>query len=112
MLLAAIGATRDERLHEVALMRVLGARARQVAAAQWSEFALLGALTALVAAIASEILAAQFAQRVLQIEPSAHWGPAFAGAALGALAIAVTGALATRGVLRTSPATTLRAIAG
>ena len=32
--------------------------------------------------------------------------------ALGALAIAVTGALATRGVLRTSPATTLRAIAG
>lgn len=112
VLLAAIGATRDERLHEVAVMRVLGARARQVAAAQWSEFALLGALTALVAAMASEILAAQFAQRVLQIEPSAHWGPAFAGAALGALAIAVTGALATRGVLRTSPATTLRAIAG
>jgi putative ABC transport system permease protein len=112
VLFAAIGATRDERLQEVAVMRVLGARSRQLAAAQWAEFSLLGALTALVAAVAAETLAAQFASRVLEIEPAAHWGLAFAGAGLGALAIAVAGVLATRGVLRSAPAATLRTIAG
>ena len=63
-------------------------------------------------AVAAELLASQFARRVLEIEPAAHWGLAAGGAALGALVIAVVGVLATRGVLRSAPATTLRAIAG
>ena len=44
VLQAAIAATQDERLYDAAILRTLGAAARQLTAAQLAEFLVLGAL--------------------------------------------------------------------
>ena len=57
VLLAAISASQDERLLEGGVMRVLGGSRRQLRLAQASEFAAIGLLSGLVAAIAASVLA-------------------------------------------------------
>ena len=56
VLLAAISASQDERLLEGGVMRVLGGSRRQLRLAQASEFAAIGLLSGLVAAIAASVL--------------------------------------------------------
>ena len=53
VLLAAVSASQDERLLEGGVMRVLGGSRRQLRLAQASEFAAIGLLSGLVAAIAA-----------------------------------------------------------
>lgn len=112
VLLAAVSASQDERLLEGGVMRVLGCSRRQLRLAQASEFAAIGLLSGLVAAVAASILAGVVATRVFDLP----WQPDFAMAALGGglgmLAALVAGLFATRRVLDAPPAVTLRELQG
>src|SRR5690606_10098824 len=68
VLAAALHATRDERMQEVAVMRALGARAGLLRAALTRELLLCGVLAGLLAAAAALGLSWVLAERVLQVE--------------------------------------------
>lgn len=108
VLLAAVGASQDERLREGAVMRVLGGSRRQLRMAQAGEFAVLGLIAGLVAAIASTALAGVVAVQVLDLP----WVPdprlALFGALAGVLVAMLAGLWATRRVLDAPPSVTLR----
>lgn len=111
VLAAALHATRDERMHEVAVMRALGARADLLRAALFRELVLCGALAGVLAAAASVSLAWVLADRVLQVELVSVWWPWPAGIVAGVAAALLAGRFALAGVLRVSPLTTLREVA-
>lgn len=108
VLLAAVGASQDERLREGAVMRVLGGSRRQLRLAQAGEFAALGLISGLVAAIASTVLAGVVAVRVLELP----WTPdprlAATGALVGVVVALLAGLWATRRILDAPPSVTLR----
>jgi len=110
VLAAALHATRDERMHEVAVMRALGARAELLRAALFRELLLSGAIAGLLAAGASISLAWVLADRVLQVELVSVWWPWPAGLIGGMLAAMLAGRFALAGVLRASPLSTLREV--
>ncbi|GAB3737520.1 FtsX-like permease family protein [Silanimonas algicola] len=108
VLLAAVGASQDERLREGAVMRVLGGSRRQLRLAQAGEFAALGLISGLVAALASTVLAGVIAVQVLELP----WTPdprlAVTGAAIGVVVALLAGLWATRRILDAPPSVTLR----
>lgn len=108
VLLAAISASQDERLLEGGVMRVLGGNRRQLRLAQASEFAAIGLLSGLVAAVAASILSGLVATRVFDLPWEANWTLAAIGGAIGMLAALVAGLFATRRVLDAPPSVTLR----
>ena len=112
VLLAAVSASQDERLLEGGVMRVLGGSRRQLRWAQVSEFAAIGLLSGLVAAIAASVLAGVIATQVFDL----RWLPdpalAATGALVGTLAALVAGLAATRRVLTAPPSVTLRELQG
>ena len=112
VLLAAISASQDERLLEGGVMRVLGGSRRQLRMAQASEFAAIGLLSGLVAAIAASILSGVIAVRVFDLPWQANWTLAVVGGGLGMLAALVAGLFATRSVLDAPPSVTLRELQG
>jgi putative ABC transport system permease protein len=108
VLLAAVSASQDERLLEGGVMRVLGASRRQLRLAQASEFAAIGLLSGVTAAIAASILAGVVAVRVFDLPWQPDWGMAAVGGGLGMLAALLAGLWATRRVLDVPPSVTLR----
>ncbi|HEV3105715.1 MAG TPA: FtsX-like permease family protein [Trinickia sp.] len=64
VLYAALAGTRDERMRESALLRALGASHAQVRAVQVAEFAVVGALAGLLAAVGAQALGVVLATRV------------------------------------------------
>jgi len=110
VLLAAVSASQDERLLEAGVMRVLGGSRRQLRLAQASEFAAIGLLSGLVAAVAASVLSGVVAIRVFDLPWEPNWQLAAAGGALGMLAALVAGLWVTRRVLDTPPAVTLRTL--
>ena len=112
VLLAAVSASQDERLLEGGVMRVLGGSRRQLRLAQASEFAAIGLLSGLVAAIAASILSGVVATRVFDLPWQANWTLAAVGGGLGMLAALVAGLFATRRVLDAPPSVTLRELQG
>ncbi|GHD71842.1 inner membrane transport permease [Luteimonas padinae] len=112
VLLAAISASQDERLLEGGVMRVLGASRRQLRLAQASEFAMIGLLSGLVAAVAATLLAGVVATRVFGLPWTPDIGMAVAGGLAGMAAALVAGLWATRRVLDAPPAVTLRELQG
>ena len=112
VLLAAITASQDERLLEGGVMRVLGGSRRQLRLAQASEFAAIGLLSGLVAAIAASILSGVVARQVFDLPWEANWTLAAVGGGLGMLAALAAGLFATRSVLDAPPSVTLRELQG
>ena len=108
VLMAAINASQDERLLEGGVMRVLGASRRQLRLAQASEFAAIGLLSGLVAAIAASVLSGVVATRVFDLPWEPNWTLAAVGGGLGMLAALAAGLFATRRVLDVPPSVTLR----
>jgi putative ABC transport system permease protein len=108
VLLAAIQATRDERLFESAVLRTLGARRGVVLQGVAAEFTALGLLAGTLAAGGASAIGYLIATRVFELEylPSASlWiGGLLAGAAI----VGVSGTLAVRSVVDQSPVVTLR----
>jgi putative ABC transport system permease protein len=105
-----VSASQDERLLEGAVMRVLGGNRRQLLLAQASEFAAIGVLAGLTAAISATVLAGVVAKQVLDLPWQADWRLAASASAVGALAAIAAGMLATRRVLAAPPSVTLRAL--
>ena len=110
VLAAALHATRDERIHEVAIMRALGARADLLRGALLRELVLCGAIAGALAAAASVTMAWVLADQVLQVELVAVWWPWPVGMIIGVAAALLAGHFALSGVLRTSPLATLREV--
>lgn len=108
VLLAAISASQDERLLEGGVMRVLGGSRRQLRLAQASEFAAIGLLSGLVAAIAASVLSGVVAERVFDLPWEPNWALAAAGGGIGMLAALAAGLFATRRILDAPPSVTLR----
>lgn len=108
VLVASVSASQDERLLEGAVMRVLGASRRQLLLAQASEFAVIGLLSGVTAAIAATVLAGVVAQQVFDLPWTANWRLILSSSGIGVVAAVAAGMLATRRVLSAPPSVTLR----
>lgn len=109
VLWAALAATRDERLFDVALMRALGASHRQLAAMLYGELAWLGGLAGLLAGAGALGLERIVAQHLLNMPLAWNWSLPLAGMAAGVLVVTVAGWPLLRRVTRTPPLASLQA---
>jgi len=108
VLLASVGASQDERLLEGAVMRVLGGSRRQLRLAQASEFAAIGLLAGLAAAVMATLLSEVIAREVFDLPFAADYGLVGTAALAGVAAAVLAGMVATRRVIAAPPSVTLR----
>lgn len=108
VLFAALQASLDERLYEGALLRALGASRRQLRAGHLAEFASLGLLAGLVAAMGTECLAWVLYSQVLHFDYSFKWPVWILAPLAGAVLIGAAGYRGTRPVIERSPVLLLR----
>jgi putative ABC transport system permease protein len=109
VLYAALQASADERRHEIAVLRALGARTRQLSSALLAEFAVLGALAGLLAGIAASLIGwglARFAFRLDYLPQAELW---LVGASVGMVLVLAAGWLGASAMLRQSAMPSLRA---
>ncbi|MGA7594742.1 MAG: FtsX-like permease family protein, partial [Gallionella sp.] len=109
VLYAALLATQDERIHEAAILRTLGADSRYLRRLHLSEFAVLGLLSGLFAALGAVLLGWVLANRVLDIPYQTGIAIWLAGGLGGLGVVTVAGWLGTRRLVRLSPLAILRA---
>jgi putative ABC transport system permease protein len=105
---AALAASLDERFHEGALLRTLGATRRQLRAAHLAEFVLIGVLAGVLAAIGSELIAYLLYTRVFDLEYRFKWPVWLVAPVVGGVLIGLAGYLGTRRVVQRSPLAVLR----
>ncbi len=110
VLIAAVGASQDERLREGAVMRALGGSRRQLRLAQASEFAAIGLIAGGVAALAAMVLSSVVASQVFGLPWQPNGLIAVVGASAGLILAISAGLFATRRVLKAPPSLTLRAL--
>lgn len=109
VLAAALSTTQRERQHEAALLRTLGAHSRQLRLAAACEFALLGliaAVTAALGAIGSGLWLARAVFHIRDFVPPL-W-PIVISTVVAALLVMLLGLAGTRRVTRTAPLMLLR----
>ena len=109
VLFAAVSSTHDEREFDAAVMRTLGASSRQLRAVQAAEFALIGALAGLFAALGATAIGYVLADKVLNLPYAINPWVWLAGLLIGAAGVTVAGLLGTAKVLRTPPMQVFRA---
>jgi len=108
VLYAAVQATLDERRYETAILRTLGAGRGRVLKGLAAEFALLGSLSGVLAAVAAAGIGAVVAERVLQLSyrpDAAIWVVGVLG---GTLVVTAAGVLGTYRVVSHPPMDSLR----
>ena len=110
VLVASVQASRDARMREHALLRALGATKQMIRGALVIEFAVLGALSGLLAAIGAELTTYLLNAQVFGLPTSSHLWLWVLGPLLGALLIASLGYLSTRSLVQTPPMLALRAL--
>ena len=108
VLLATIQSTLDERRHESAVLRTLGARRKLLVSSLLMEFALLGALAGALSAAAANVIGLVVADQIFGFSLSLQPEMWLAGVGFGAVGVAVAGYLGTRSVLNQPPLHTLR----
>jgi len=108
VLYAALQASADERFHELAVMRALGARSRQLRDALAAEFAVLGALAGLLGGLGAGAIGWALGRFVFQLPYQPGPLLPLAGLAAGCAGVVAAGLWATRGARRAS-GDTLRA---
>ncbi len=109
VLYAALLATQDERIHEAAILRTLGADSRYLRRLHLSEFAVLGLLSGLFAALGAVLLGWVLASRVLDIPYQTGIAIWLSGGLGGMGVVTVAGWLGTRRLTRLPPLVILRA---
>ncbi|MDO8991366.1 MAG: FtsX-like permease family protein, partial [Sideroxyarcus sp.] len=103
VLYAALLATQDERSHEAAILRTLGADSRYLRRLHLSEFAVLGGLSGLFAAAGAVLLGWVLARFVLEIPYRADISIWFIGCGGGMAVVMLAGWLATRQLVLRPP---------
>ena len=111
VLYAAMLTAFDERRHELAVMRALGASRQQLRSALLLEFGLVGAVAGVIAAGAAIALGQVIGQQVFQLAPAINWALLPAAALLGAAFVLSVAWLAINRLLATAPLLVLRAAA-
>lgn len=109
VLFAAVSATHDERRFDAAVMRTLGAAARQLRAVQVAEFVFIGALAGFLAAVGATAVGWVLAREVLNVPFAVNPVVWIVGLAAGAMGVTIAGVLGTTRVLRTPPMQVFRA---
>jgi len=99
VLYAALLASADERRRELAVMRALGGRGRQLRAALLAEFAMLGALAGALAGMGAGAIGWLLAHFVFHLPYLPGPGLVAIGVAAGAVGVAAAGWRATRAIL-------------
>ncbi|MEP7042203.1 MAG: FtsX-like permease family protein [Dokdonella sp.] len=109
VLLAALASTADERRFETALLRTLGAHARQLNIAVLAEFAVLGVLAGAIAVVGAGAIGSVLARQVFRMR---DYVPPLGSLAIvvlaAALVVALAGWVGTLRIARTSPMAVLR----
>jgi putative ABC transport system permease protein len=100
VLYAALQASYDERIYELALLRAFGARRRQLTAALLTEFAALGAIAGLLAGLGTAGISWALARFVFHLDYFPDPSLLVWGLAVGSIGVALTGRLGTAGALR------------
>jgi putative ABC transport system permease protein len=100
VLYAALQAGADERFRELAVMRALGARERQLRMALFAEFAVLGALAGLLAGLGAGAIGYALGRYALHLPYQPGLSLLVIGLAAGVVGVVAAGLWATRGVLR------------
>jgi len=108
VLLAAIQATRDERMFESAVLRTLGARRSVVLQGVAAEFTALGLLAGALASVGAAVIGYLIATQLFQLDFVPGVALWLGGLVAGALVVGVSGTLAVRSVINHSPVATLR----
>ena len=110
VLVACVNASLDERFHENAILRTLGAGRKLILSSLFIEFASIGVVAGLIATLGAEASVYYLQEEIFEQEFSFHMWTWVAGPILGMLIIAGLGMNSTRGVVRTSPLNVLRRI--
>ncbi|UJP05200.1 MAG: FtsX-like permease family protein [Nitrosomonas sp.] len=110
VLYAAIVATQDERIHEAAIFRALGAKREQLSRAWAAEFAILGGLAGLFAATGASALGYIVGSHLLHVEYTFNPWIWPIGVSIGVIGVLTAGLLGTRSALSSPPLLTLRKI--
>ena len=108
VLAAALAGSQDERAHESAVLRALGASRGQLARAQAVELVLGGAAAGLLAALGAVLLAWLLAHSVFDFPFVPRWWTIPATMAAGGLGSLVVGWIGLRKVLASPPIEVLR----
>ena len=110
VLVACVNASLDERFHENAILRTLGAGRRLILSSLLIEFASIGVVAGLIATLGAEASVYYLQEEIFEQEFSFHMWTWIAGPTLGMLIIAGLGMNSTREVVSTSPLNVLRRI--
>ena len=110
VLLACVNATLDERFHENAILRTLGAGKRLILTSLLIEFASIGALAGIIATVGAEASLYYLQEEVFEQEFNMHYWVWVAGPLIGTVLIAALGMNSTREVVSTSPLNVLRRV--
>ena len=110
VLYAALLATQDERTHEAAVMRALGASRAQVLAAQRAEFAVLGTLAGLLGSLGATAIGWTLATRIFELDFVWSGWVWFAGPALGLVSVVLNAWAGARAALARPPMSALREV--
>ncbi len=111
VLLSCVNATLDERFHENAILRTLGAGKKLILNSLLIEFAFIGAIAGLVATLGAEASLYYLQEEIFKQEFGFHYWVWLAGPLLGMVVIAGLGVNSTREVVNISPMNVLRRIA-
>ncbi|SHM81656.1 ABC transporter permease [Phytopseudomonas punonensis] len=107
VLFAGLQSTLDERIHQGALLRALGAERKLLVSARRAEFGLLGAASGLLAALGCELVSFLIYRYAFQLDWQPHpW--LLVLPLIGALLVGIAGVFGTRRALNASPLTVLR----
>lgn len=110
VLLSCVNATLDERFHENAILRTLGAGKKLILSSLLIEFALIGAIAGVVATLGAEASLYYLQEEIFEQEFNFHYWVWLAGPLLGMVIIAGLGVNSTRQVVSTSPLNVLRKV--
>ena len=110
VLVACVNASLDERFHENAILRTLGAGRKLILSSLLIEFASIGVVAGLIATLGAEASVYYLQEEIFEQEFSFHIWTWIAGPTLGMFIIAGLGMNSTREVVSTSPLNVLRRI--